>query len=62
VLVINAKGPMCDAGDEKHIRSLSPRTDYRVMDGVGHWLMLERPAEFNALLAEMLRKFDLIAR
>ena len=62
VLVINAKGPMCDADDENYIRSLSPRTDYRVMEDVGHWLMLERPREFNALLAEMLRKFDLIAK
>jgi pimeloyl-ACP methyl ester carboxylesterase len=32
------------------------------MDGVGHWLMLERPADFNALLMEMLRKYDLIAK
>jgi len=62
VLVINANGPMCNADDENHIRSLSPRTDYRLMDGVGHWLMLEQPAEFNALLTEMLQKFDLIAR
>jgi pimeloyl-ACP methyl ester carboxylesterase len=62
VLVINAKGAMWDADDEKYIRSLSPRTDYRVMDGVGHWLMLERPVEFNAILSDMLRKFNLIAK
>ena len=29
------------------------------MDGVGHWLMLEKPAEFNATLIDML-KLDLI--
>ena len=62
VIVINANGPMCDAEDEKHIRTLSLRTEYRLMDGVGHWLMLERPADFNALLMEMLRKYDLIAK
>jgi pimeloyl-ACP methyl ester carboxylesterase len=28
---------------------------------VGHWLMLEKPVEFNAILTDMLRKFDLIA-
>ncbi|MGA3284339.1 MAG: alpha/beta hydrolase [Verrucomicrobiota bacterium] len=61
LLVINAKGSMWDADCENHVRSLSPQTDYRVMEGVGHWLMLERPAEFNALLTDMLRKFDLIA-
>jgi pimeloyl-ACP methyl ester carboxylesterase len=32
------------------------------MDGVGHWLMLERPVEFNAMLTDMLREFDLIAK
>jgi pimeloyl-ACP methyl ester carboxylesterase len=32
------------------------------MEGVGHWLMLERPAEFNTLLTDMLRKFDLIEK
>jgi len=62
VLVINAKGPMCDPDDENYIRSLSTQTDYRVMDGVGHWLMLERPAEFNAILIGMLRKFNLIGK
>ncbi|MGB7769254.1 MAG: alpha/beta fold hydrolase [Verrucomicrobiia bacterium] len=62
VLVINAKGAMWEADDEKYIRSLSTQTDYRVMDSVGHWLMLERPVEFNALLTDMLRKFKLIAR
>jgi len=60
VLAINAKGSMGDADNAKHVHSLSPQTDYRVMEGVGHWLMLERPAEFNASLAEMLRKFNLI--
>jgi len=62
LLVINAKGPMWDAEYEQYVRSISPQTDYRLMEGVGHWLMLEKPAEFNALLVEMLRKFDLIAK
>jgi pimeloyl-ACP methyl ester carboxylesterase len=43
-------------------RSLSPQTDYRIMEGVGHFLMLEKPAEFNATLTDMLRKFDLIGK
>jgi pimeloyl-ACP methyl ester carboxylesterase len=61
VLVISAKGAMCDADGESYVRSLSAQTDYRVMKNVGHWLMLERPEEFNALLTDMLRKFNLIA-
>ncbi len=59
VLVINARSPMWNADYESYVRSLSPQADYRVMDGVGHWIMLEKPAEFNATLTDLLRKHDL---
>jgi len=62
VLAINSKGQMWDADGRNCIRSLSSQTDYCAMEGVGHWLMLERPKEFNAILTDMLRKFDLIAK
>ena len=62
VLVINARSPMWNADYESYVHSLSTQTDYRMMDGVGHWLMLEKPAEFNATLTELLRKHDLIAK
>jgi pimeloyl-ACP methyl ester carboxylesterase len=62
VLALNAKSLMWGADYENRVRSLSPHTDYRIMENVGHWLMLERPAEFNSVLTEMLRKFDLIAK
>ncbi len=60
VLVINANNPMWTEEYKTYVHSLSPKMDYAQMDGVGHWLMLEKPAEFNALLTGMLRKFDLI--
>jgi pimeloyl-ACP methyl ester carboxylesterase len=62
VLVINAPNPMWTDESKEHARSLSTRTDYRTIEGVGHWLMLEKPAEFNATLIDILEKFDLIAR
>ncbi len=62
VLVINAKNPMWTADYETYVRSLSPKTDYRVIEGTGHWLMLEKPDEFNRVLVDMLREFDLIAK
>ena len=62
VLVINAPNPMWNDEYKEYVRSLSPRTEYRAIDGVGHWLMLEKPAEFNAVLTDMLRKFDLIEK
>jgi pimeloyl-ACP methyl ester carboxylesterase len=62
VMVINAKNPMWSPEYENYARSLSPKTDYRVLEGTGHWLMLEKPAEFNAALTDMLWRFDLTAK
>ena len=62
VLVINARSPWWDNGYEHYVRSLSPQSDYVIMEGVGHFLMLEKPAEFNATLTAKLRKYDLIGQ
>jgi pimeloyl-ACP methyl ester carboxylesterase len=62
VMVINAPNPMWTDDYKEYVRSLSPKTEYRAMEGVGHWLMIEKPAEFNSNLIEMLRKFDLIGQ
>jgi pimeloyl-ACP methyl ester carboxylesterase len=62
VLAIHAPNPMWTDDYKAYVRSLSSKTDYRTIEGVGHWLMLEKPAEFNTDLVEMLRKFDLIAK
>ena len=62
VLVINARSPMWNTDYENYVRSLSPQTEYRLMDGVGHWLMLEKPAEYNATLTDLLGKYDLMAK
>lgn len=39
---------------EAFVRTLAPRLDYRVLDGVGHFLMLQKPDDFNALLSQFL--------
>jgi pimeloyl-ACP methyl ester carboxylesterase len=62
IMVINARSPWWANGYESYVRSLSSQVDYRVLDGVGHFLMLEKPAEFNASLMGMLQKFDLVAK
>jgi pimeloyl-ACP methyl ester carboxylesterase len=33
-----------------------------MLEDVGHFPMLEKPAEFNATLMSLLRKHDLIAK
>jgi pimeloyl-ACP methyl ester carboxylesterase len=62
VLVLNAPNPRWTAEYEAYARALSPMTDYRVLEGTGHALMLEKPSEFNAALVEMLQKFDLVKK
>ena len=60
VVIINAPNPMWTDEYKDYVRSLSPKTDYHLIEGVGHWLMLEKPADFNTALIGMLRKFGLI--
>jgi len=60
VLVLNARSPWWNADYENYVRSLSSQTEYRVMEGASHFLMLEQPAAFNSLLVEMLRTHGLI--
>jgi pimeloyl-ACP methyl ester carboxylesterase len=62
VIVINTRTPWWNSAYENYARSLSPQSDYRIMDGVGHFLMLEQPAAFNAMLTEKLQKLDLIGK
>jgi pimeloyl-ACP methyl ester carboxylesterase len=62
VLVINSTNPLWTDDYKNHVRSLSPTTEYRTIDGTGHWLMLEKPAEFNALLIDLLRRHGLIGK
>jgi pimeloyl-ACP methyl ester carboxylesterase len=62
VMSINAKGAMWTEEYEKYERSLSTKTDYRLIEGTGHFVMLEKPTEFNSILMEMLTKFDLLAK
>jgi pimeloyl-ACP methyl ester carboxylesterase len=62
IVVLNAPNPMWTAEYETWVRSLSSRVDIRTIDRVGHWLMLEKPAEFNAALLEALRRFELISK
>jgi pimeloyl-ACP methyl ester carboxylesterase len=60
VMVINAKSPMWTSEYEAYVRELSPKTDYRVIDGAGHFLMREKPVQFNEALLDMLQKFGLV--
>jgi pimeloyl-ACP methyl ester carboxylesterase len=56
LLVVLAKSPAWSADYEAYVRKLAPQVDYRPMEGVGHFLMMEKPDVFNEILVEFLRK------
>jgi pimeloyl-ACP methyl ester carboxylesterase len=59
-LAIMAKTPFLPANNEQIYRGIAPNIDYRVWDGVAHFLMMEKPKEFNDTLAGFLTKNALI--
>jgi pimeloyl-ACP methyl ester carboxylesterase len=56
LLNVLAKSPFWTEDYETFLRKLAPGVDYSVMDGVGHFLMLQKPEEFNAMLSAFLAK------
>ncbi len=56
LLCVLAKSSHWPADYEAFVRRLAPRSEYRVLEGagVGHFLMLQRPEEFNAILSGFL--------
>jgi pimeloyl-ACP methyl ester carboxylesterase len=55
-LALMAKSPFWTDDYKAFVKKLVPGLDYREFDGVGHFLFMERPKEFNAALAEFLKK------
>ncbi|MEP6993422.1 MAG: alpha/beta hydrolase [Acidobacteriota bacterium] len=53
VLATSSRWP-ADYADS--VRKLCPAAEFHMMDGVGHFLMLQKPEEFNATLAGFLEK------
>jgi pimeloyl-ACP methyl ester carboxylesterase len=54
--VINAKTRFWPEDYEAQVRKQFPHVDFRVMEGVGHFLQLDQPDIFNSHLAEFLKK------
>jgi pimeloyl-ACP methyl ester carboxylesterase len=51
-----AKSPFWTEDYKAFAKKLVPELDYREFDGVGHFLFLEKPKEFNEALGEFLTK------
>ncbi len=55
VLAVMAKGPNWPPAYRSYVTRLIPGVDYQELDGVHHFLMLERPDLFNPLLTDFLK-------
>ena len=60
LLVLNSKSPYWTPEYVAFVRKLAPQVDYRVIEGPGHFPMLEKPAELNAALLDFLTKQKLL--
>ncbi|MGH9364334.1 MAG: alpha/beta fold hydrolase [Thermoanaerobaculia bacterium] len=54
LLVVLAQSPFWNSEYEAFVRKLAPGVRYELLHGVGHFLMLQKPDEFNKLLAAFL--------
>jgi pimeloyl-ACP methyl ester carboxylesterase len=55
VLVVLAPSPMWTADYEAFVRRIAPRLEYRRVEGAGHFLMIDKPYEFNEILGRFLQ-------
>jgi len=60
VLMILAKQPAWSAEYEQFVRGLIPKVDYQVWEHVSHFLMMEKPREFNATALKFLEENQLL--
>lgn len=55
VLMILAKQPAWTSDYEKFVRELVPHLDYQMWENVSHFIMMEKPDEFNKALTAFLQ-------
>lgn len=60
VLAVLAKNPFFPPNVEESFRRIAPKMEFHMWDGVGHFLMMEKPNEFNAAVIAWLNKNGLL--
>jgi len=61
-LAIMAKSGFLATDAEQFYHSIAPKLEYQIWEGVGHFLMMEKPGEFNEVLAEFLLRNGLLKK
>ena len=62
VLAIMAKNPFYPPNVEESFRKIAPKMEFHMWDGAGHFVMMERPKEFNELVLAWLDKNKLLMK
>jgi pimeloyl-ACP methyl ester carboxylesterase len=62
VLAIMAKNQFYPPNIEQSFRGIAPNMEFQMWDGVGHFLMMEKPKEFNEAVLAFLDKNKLLKK
>lgn len=62
VLAVLAKTPFWPADTEQYYRGIAPKLEFQMWEGVRHFLMMERPKDFNQAVIEFLNKNALLKK
>ncbi|HEV7474954.1 MAG TPA: alpha/beta hydrolase [Pyrinomonadaceae bacterium] len=62
VLAIMAKNPFFPPDIEQSARAIVPKLEFQMWEGVGHFLMMEKPKEFNEAVLAFLDKNTLLKK
>ena len=60
VLAIMAKSPFYLPDTEQFYHNVGPKLEFQMWEGVGHFLMMEKPKEFNEAVSAFLEKNTLL--
>jgi pimeloyl-ACP methyl ester carboxylesterase len=62
VLAIMARNPFYPPNVEQSFRAIAPNMEFQMWDGVGHFIMMEKPKEFNEAVLAYLDKNKLLKK
>lgn len=62
VLAVMAKNQFYPPNVEESFRGIAPTMEFYMWDGVGHFLMMEKPKEFNEVVVAFLNKNKLLMK
>lgn len=62
VLAVMAKSPFWPADTEQYYHGLAPNLDFQMWEGVGHFLHMEKPKQFNDAVIAFLNKNALLKK